>query len=523
MTQARVRITYATMSADNEELHAAYEKGVDTARSWLGQKHPFYVNGEVREGEGYDQERSPIDRDLVIGQFARATRQDARDAIAAARAFAPQWMGTPWQERVKIMRQAADVISERVYELAALMAIEVGKNRLEALGDVEETADLIRYYCKQLEDNDGFSFEMGHLSEGEHNRSVLKPYGVWGVISPFNFPMALAGGPAGGALVAGNTVVLKPSHQGYFTALKLWEALTDGGVPVGAFHVLTGPGSTVGDEIYNNPDVDGLTFTGSYNVGMQIYRNFAKEYPKPAICEMGGKNPAIVTAQADLDKATDGVMRSAFGFGGQKCSACSRVYVERPVYDEFVARLVEKASKLKVGDPVNRDVYMGPVINEKAVETHQRAVEDVEAGGGKVLLGGGRIAEGDLERGLFVQPTIVEAPLDHRVWKEELFVPFVAVAPVDSLDEALKLANDTEYGLTAGFYSEDPAERDRFLNEIQAGVVYVNRRAGATTGAWPGMQPFGGWKGSGTSGKAGGGLHYVQQYLREQSQTVIED
>jgi 1-pyrroline-5-carboxylate dehydrogenase len=522
MAQKTIRITYATMSADNEELHAAYEQGIETAKSWLGQKHPFHVNGEDRWGDGLDEERSPIDRDVVIGQFGRATRQDAKDAIAAAKAYAPVWGGMPWRERTAIMRQAADVISERVYELAALMAIEVGKSRLEALGDVEETADLIRYYCKQLEDNDGFSFQMEALSPTEHNRSVLKPYGVWAVISPFNFPMALAGGPAGGALVAGNTVVLKPSHQGYFTALKLWEALTDGGVPKRAFHVVTGPGSTVGDELYTNPDVDGLTFTGSYAVGMNIYHNFAKEYPKPAICEMGGKNPAIVSRNADLDKATEGIMRSAFGFSGQKCSACSRVYVERPVFDDFVKLLVEKASKLKVGNPLDRDTYTGPVINEKAVETFLGAVADVEAGGGKVLLGGDRISQGDLGRGLFVQPAVVEAPAGNRVWKEELFVPFVAVAPVDSLDEAFELANDTEYGLTAGFYSEDRAEVDRFLATIEAGVVYVNRKAGATTGAWPGMQPFGGWKGSGTSGKAGGGLHYVQQYLREQSQTVIE-
>jgi len=511
------------MSADNPKLHADYDEGMRTAKSWLGQKHPFYVNGEAREGEGYEEERSPIDRDIVIGYFARATRQDAKDAIEAARKFSPKWSGTPWDERVQIMREAADVISDRAYELAALMAMEVGKSRLEAIGDVEETADLIRYYCKQMEDHRGFSFQMGALSEREHNRSVLKPYGVWGVISPFNFPMALAGGPAGGALVAGNTVVFKPSHQGFFTGLKLYECLRDGGVPAGAFHVLTGPGSAVGDEISTNPHVDGLTFTGSYAVGMQIYKHFAKDYPKPAICEMGGKNPAIVSAKADLDKAAEGVMRSAFGYSGQKCSACSRVYVERPVFDQFVDKLVEKASALKVGNPLERDVYTGPVINEKAVETFEKAVEDVKKGGGKVLLGGERITDGDLGRGLFVKPTIVEAPTDNRVWKDELFVPFVAVAPVDSLDEALKRANDTEYGLTAGFYSEDQGEIQKFLDSIQAGVVYVNRKAGATTGAWPGMQPFGGWKGSGTTGKAGGGLHYVQQYLREQSQTVIED
>src|SRR5438093_3047920 len=240
---------------------------------------------------------------MLIGHFARATVQDLNDAVAAAKAFAPEWGGTPWQERAKIMRQVADAISEHVFEYAALMAIEVGKSRLEALGDVEETADLIRYYCKSMEENDGFEFPMDRLSEKETNRSVLRPYGVWAVISPFNFPMALAGGPVGGALVAGNAVVLKPSHQGYFTAHKLYEALRDGGVPAGAFHLLTGPGSTVGNELYTNTDVDGITFTGSYAVGMQIYRHFARDYPKPAICEMGGKNPAIVTAKADLDKA----------------------------------------------------------------------------------------------------------------------------------------------------------------------------------------------------------------------------
>jgi 1-pyrroline-5-carboxylate dehydrogenase len=517
------RVTYATMAADSEELHKAFDQGLRVATSWLGQSHPFYVDGEAMWNKDVEVERSPIDRELVIGDFSQATRDDARRAIASARAFATEWGTTPWQERNKIMTAVADLISEHRNELSALLTIEVGKSRLEALGDVEETADLIRYYIHQMEENDGFSVKMGQLSPNEHTRSVLRPYGVWAVISPFNFPMALAGGPAGGALVAGNTVVFKPSHQGYLTGLKLYEMMIEGGVPSSALHVLTGPGSTVGEELASNPDVDGLTFTGSYAVGMQIYKTFAQQYPKPAICEMGGKNPAIVSRSADLDKATDGVMRSAFGYSGQKCSACSRVYVERPVYEVFVSELIDKAKALKVGDPREKDVYTGPVINDKSVETFEQAVRDVAVGGGEVLLGGQRITDGPLGRGNFVQPTVVTAPLDHRVWKDELFVPFVAVAPVDSVDQALQLANDTEYGLTAGIYSEDQGEIDRFLNTIQAGVVYVNRRAGATTGAWPGVQPFGGWKGSGTTGKAGGGLHYVQQYLREQSQTVIED
>ena len=522
MAQTGFRITYATMSADNEELHRRYEEAVERARGWLGQEHPFYVDGEERWGSGFHEERSPIDSEIVVGRFAQGTKQDAKDAIAAARAAFPAWSGTPWQERVAIMRRAADIISERVFDYAALMAIEVGKNRLEAMGDVQETADLISYYCDAMERNDGFSKPMGRLSDAEHNQDVLRPYGVWAVISPFNFPMALAGGPAGAALVTGNCVILKPASATAFTAHKLYEALRDAGVPSGAFHLLTGPGSQVGQELQDNRDVDGLTFTGSYDVGMGIYRGFAKDYPKPAICEMGGKNPAIVSAKADLDKATDGVVRSAFGFGGQKCSATSRVYVQREVYDAFVRLLKEKVERIKVGDPLVKENWLGPIINEDAVATFEEAAEEARKNG-TIVTGGSRLEEGDLGRGTFVQPTVAEVPLDNWIWKRELFVPFVAVGPIDSLDQAFELANKTEYGLTAGFFSEDKVEVDRFLDTIQAGVVYVNRRAGATTGAWPGYQPFGGWKGSGTSGKAGGGDYYVQQYMREQSRTVITE
>jgi 1-pyrroline-5-carboxylate dehydrogenase len=516
------RITYATMKADNEELQAAYDKGIETAKSWLGQRHPFYVNGEAREGESWFEERSPIDRDIVIGIFAQASRQDAKDAIAAAKAAFDSWADTPWRERVALLRKAADLITERNFELAALMAMEVGKSRLEALGDVAESADLIRYYCDQMEEHDGFELPMDALSKQEHNRSVMRPYGVWGVISPFNFPMALAAGPMGGALVAGNTVVFKPSSAGIFTGLELYEVFRDAGLPPGVVHFVPGPGPVVGDEIQSNPDVGGLTFTGSYEVGMGVYKNFAKDYPKPVICEMGGKNPTIVTKNADLDKATDGVLRSAFGYQGQKCSAASRVYVERDVFDEFVRTLKDKVEKIRIGNPLERDVFMGPVINERAVETFEEAAEEAKKNG-QVITGGERLSDGDLARGNFVAPTVVNVPRDSWIWKQELFVPFVAVDAVDSLDEALKLANDTEYGLTAGIFTEDEGEQEKFLDEIEAGVVYVNRRAGATTGAWPGMQPFGGWKGSGTSGKAGGGTYYVQQYLREQSQTVITE
>jgi 1-pyrroline-5-carboxylate dehydrogenase len=520
MAKPKFRVTYATLTADNEDLHAAYEEGVRTARSWLGATFGVYVDGQARSDGPTFTLTSPNDDRLVLGSFHQASERDVDDAVAAARAAFPAWSRTPWQERVRLLRRAADLISERSNELAALMTMEVGKNRLEALGDVEESADLIRYYCDQMEANDGFAHQMGQLSANEHTRSVLRPYGVWAVISPFNFPMALAAGPAGGALVAGNTVVFKPSPQGSFTGYKLYECLRDAGLPAGAFHYLPG-GDEVGAAVVRHPGVDGITFTGSYQVGMQIYERFATGLPRPAVCEMGGKNPTVISAKADLDLAADGVMRSAFGFTGQKCSACSRVYVERTVADEFIAKLAERAAKIAVGDPADRDVYMGPVIDRDAVERFRQAVAEARRDG-KVVAGGEVLDQGETPPGNYVAPTVVTGlPADHRLLVDELFVPFVAVHPVDSLDEGLKLANDTDYGLTAGFYSSDQDEVERFLGEIQAGVVYVNRRAGATTGAWPGVQPFGGWKGSGSSGKAGGGLYYVQQFMREQSQTVV--
>ena len=516
------RVTYATMSADNEELHAGYDEGIEAAKAELGRFHPAVVNGEEREGDGSYELRSPIDDQIVLGTFAQATVGDVDDAVAAAKASALDWDRMGWKRRVELIRKAADLITERRYMLSALMALEVGKNRLEALGDVEETADLMRWNAREMEEHDGFVAPMQPMGSPGQYIDVLRPYGVWAVISPFNFPMALAGGPSSGALVAGNTVVFKPANQGALLGAKLAEIYRDAGIPAGAFHYLPGRGSVVGDAIVHHPDVDGITFTGSYEVGMGIYKGFASDVPKPVICEMGGKNPTIVTKNADLDKATDGVMRSAFGFGGQKCSANSRVYVEREVYDEFVERLREKTQGIVIGNPLERDVYLGPVINDAALQTFEEAANEAKKNG-RIIAGGERLTDGDLGRGKFVQPTVAEVPLDSWIWKKELFVPFVSVAPIDSLDDGLKLANETEYGLTAGFYSEDEAEQREFLDRIEAGVVYVNRRAGATTGAWPGVQPFGGWKGSGTTGKAGGGPYYVLQYMREQSRTVIEE
>jgi len=522
-TAPRLKVTYATLRADNEELHAAYEAGLERAKARLGAHHRNFVGGRERDGEGTFEVRSPIDRDVVVGTFARGTRQDVRDAVAAARAAQPAWAATPWHERLAILRRAADIISERQMEYAGLMAIEVGKNRLEALGEVEETADLIRYYAKTWEDNEAYDHPMDNLGDAAvHTRSILRSHGVFAVISPFNFPMALAGGPTSAALIAGNTVVFKPASAGAMSGVTLMEAYRAAGLPDGVVNLVMGPGETVGAELRENQDVDGIVFTGSYEVGFDLFRTFSTRYPRPCIVEMGGKNPAIVSRRADLEEAAEGIMRSAFGFGGQKCSANSRVYVERPVHDELVRLLVEKTEKITIGDPLKREHWLGPIIDGRAVDRHQGAVAEARRDG-TVFTGGEHLTDGGLDRGFYVEPTVVgNLPASHRLFQDELFAPLTAVAAVDSLDEAIRLSNQSLYGLTAGVYSEDPAEVEKFLTEIHAGVLYVNRRAGATTGAWPGVQAFGGWKGSGSTGKAGLSMYYVAQFLREQSHTVVD-
>ena len=522
-SQPRLKITYATLRADNEELHRLYEAGLAEAKRELDGHHPNFIGGKERDGDGETTVASPIDRSLVLGHFAKGTRRDVQDAIAAARAAQPAWAATPWRDRLALIRRAAELISERQMRYAGLMAIEVGKNRLEALGEVEEAADLLRYYSQTMEDNDGYDHPMDNLGDSAvHTRSILRPHGVFAVISPFNFPMALCAGPTAAALIAGNTVVFKPSSAAPISGVKLVEAYRDAGLPDGVINLVMGPGETVGAELTGNEGIDGIVFTGSYAVGMDLFRTFSKRYPKPTIVEMGGKNPAVVSRNADLEEAAEGIMRSAFGFGGQKCSANSRVYVEKPVHDELVRLLVEKTEAITIGDPLLRENWLGPVIDQRAVDRHQEAAAEARRDG-KVFVGGERLTDRGMERGFYVEPTVVGGlPADHRLFRDELFVPFTAVHAVESFDEGIDLANDSVYGLTAGVYSEDPGEVQRFLDRAQAGVLYVNRRAGASTGAWPGVQAFGGWKGSGSTGKAGLSMYYVAQFLREQSHTVVD-
>ena len=482
------KLTYSTMFDPPEELHRRFEAALAEVGGKLGALHPMRIGGEARLGRQEFESRSPIDRDRLLARFPRGTAQDASDAVAAARAAFRPWAATPWQERVELLRAAAKRIEARVYELGAAMALEVGKNRMEAIGEVQEAADLIGWYCDEMEENGGF---LRYLPDdpvagyASRNRTVLKPHGVWAVIAPFNFPVALAAGPVGAALVAGNTVVFKVASDTAWCGALLMDALREAGIPDGVVNYVTGGGAEVGEALVRHPDVAGITFTGSGEVGMRIVRLFGEgRWPRPCIAEMGGKNPVIVTRHADLERAATGIFRSAFGLQGQKCSATSRVLAERPVMEELVGRLSRLAGEVAVGDPTRRENWMGPVINAAARERYRKVVAEV-ADGGRVFAGGRELNDGERARGYFVAPTVATAPYASRLWRDEHFLPFVMVGAVDSLDEALARANDTDYGLTAGFYGA-PEEVDAFLERIEAGVVYVNRPQGATTGAWPG-------------------------------------
>ena len=513
------RVTYATLTADDSELQTSYAAAVAQVRSGLGATHPLWIGDDERFGETFSTE-SPIDTSVVIGQFTHADGDDIADVVAAARAARTGWAATPWEERCYLLDRAADLISQRSVVNGAALAWENGKSQLEAIGEVEEAADLIRYYTHAMREHEGFAQPMERFSKAEVTSDVMRPYGVWVVIAPFNYPSALVAGPAGAALVAGNAVIIKPSEVGSLSGHLVYRALVDAGLPRGVVNIVTG-GGDVGSALVHHPGVDGITFTGSSAVGMSIIQSFSTSHPKPAICEMGGKNPVIVAASADLDLAVEGTARSAFGFGGQKCSAASRVFVHASIADEFTRRLVARAESVPTTSPLDPGGFLSPVIDQAALDRYETAVDDARHTG-EVLTGGRRLTEGELAAGYFVAPTVVRVPDDSTIWTTELFMPLVAVRSVASLDEALELSNAVPFGLTAGLFAEDQAEIDRFLERIEAGVVYVNRAAGATTGAWPGVQPFGGWKRSGTAGKAGGGPYYLQQYLREQSRTVVE-
>ncbi|MFM8426921.1 MAG: aldehyde dehydrogenase family protein, partial [Chloroflexota bacterium] len=331
---ANFKLTYATMFNPPEELHTGFDKAVAKLKANMGQEYGMFINGKEVFADEKFEDRSPINTEWVLAKMQKGNASHANMAMDAARKAFPMWSRTPWQQRVKMLRKAASLIEDRIFELGAAMAMEVGKNRMESMGDVQETADLIYYSCYQMEKNNGYIVEMGRdplVGYESRNVSVLRPYGVWLVVSPFNFPHALTGGPSGAALVTGNTLVIKPATDTAWIVRLLVDCFRDAGIPDGVVNFVTGPGSTLGQALVDSPEVDGVTFTGSFDVGMKMYQDYAKrEYARPMILELGGKNPAIVSRNADLETAAVGIVRSAFGLQGQKCSAASRVLIEEP-------------------------------------------------------------------------------------------------------------------------------------------------------------------------------------------------
>ncbi|HET6398018.1 MAG TPA: aldehyde dehydrogenase family protein, partial [Candidatus Thermoplasmatota archaeon] len=419
----------------------------------------------------------------------------------------------------------ADLFTEHFYDLCAVMTFEAGKTRYEAGIDVDEAIDFLRYYALLMREMNGFDTRMGSPVPSETCRSVRRPWGVFAVVCPFNFPVAITTGMTVAALVTGNTAVLKPSGKGCLSGWWVFDLLRKAGVPGSALQFLTAGDHGISSELLSSHDVDGLVFTGSKKVGFQAMRAATEgPKPKPIIAEMGGKNAIVVSDKADLDKAVQGVFRSAFGFQGQKCSACSRVYVHEKVAEEFTQRLVRLTQAAKVGLPWKKESFMGPVIEGAKFQLLDQVLEDVAKDGGRLLTGGKRVerdADGNPLDGHYMQPTIVAGlPPSHRVFREEFFMPFTAICTVKSFDEGIDEANRAEYGLTAGCFTEDEGEVSRFFDRIEVGVAYANRAAGGSTAAVVNGQAFGGWKNSGTTGNGAGGRYYLLQFTREQSRTI---
>jgi 1-pyrroline-5-carboxylate dehydrogenase len=519
------RVTYANAAADFAALHAVLDRELPgfAARA-LGHDHANLVGDGTDGGGRRYAVACPIDARVPLGTLVAADADAVDRAVRAARTAAPGWRATPWRTRAALLRRAADAIRRERLALAMAALLEVGKSRLEAMGEVEESIDLIEYYCDRLEEAEGFERVLKSGPGGERGHDRLRPYGVFGVIAPFNYPFALAIGMTTGALLGGNCVVLKPAPGAALSAPALARIFRETGLPPGVFNLVCGDRDT-GEMLASHPGLDGVAFTGSHEVGMRLARAaVAGPFAKPVLAELGGKNAAFVTASADLDAAASGVARSAFGLSGQKCSSCSKVYVHRDVRDAFVERLVAVASRLAIGDPRVSGTFTGPVIGAPSAARFEAAIGSARAAGASVLAGGARLSEGAsglAAHGAYLAPTVVaDAPADHEVNRRELFVPLLSLQSFDSLADAIEDANRSALGLSAGIYARDGAELALFDDRIEAGVLYANRASGATTGAWPGFQTFCGWKGSGATGKGGLGPHYVQQFMREQSRTT---
>jgi 1-pyrroline-5-carboxylate dehydrogenase len=516
--------TFLTMvgARDESHFHVRYERAVSNLDCMKGETtdYPLFINGKTAKPKQYFADSSPIDTDIVVGRFPKGSKADVDTAVAAAQKAAPKWRRMDLDSRLAIFKKAAEIMNSEKFELAAALTMDAGKNRYEAVAEVDEAVDFVRYYTDTMGEYNGFTEDMKPAYDDEFPISVMLPWGVFAVVCPFNFPISITANLTTAALITGNTVVMKPSSAAPMMPYLLYDVLWRAGLPPGVLNVVTGSGGDVGENLVNHSGINGIAFTGSQKVGYDLISKNPKRYPIPVITEMGGKNAAIVSDKAELGKAIAGTIGSAYTYCGQKCSALSRLYVHEKVYKEFMSMLVNTVQSLKVADPRENDTVMGPVISGEARQNYDEYVEIAQRDGAKVT-GGKHMEDGDLSRGYYVEPTIVEGlPEDHMLVKHELFVPILCVQKYRKFEDAVRMANDTDYGLTAGIYSRDHEELDHFFDYIEAGVVYANRRRGATTGAMVGAQPFGGWKMSGNTGKGSGSPWYLTQFMRMQSRTL---
>jgi len=483
-----------------EEARAALSR----VRSSLGKTYLPIIDGEAVATASFKDSLNPSNTAEVVGKIGQISIDQAETALQAAKAAFPTWKRTPERDRAAIIRKAADLMEKRRHELNAWVCLETGKILPQADAEVSEAIDFCRYYADEMERlARGYAYDIA----GETNRYHYQPRGVAVVISPWNFPIAISTGMTVAALVTGNCALLKPAAPASVIAAKVAEILLEAGIPKGVFQYVPGSGSTVGNYMVKHADVHLIAFTGSREVGCKIYANAAILQPrqrhlKRVIAEMGGKNAIIIDESADLDQAIAGVISSAFGYSGQKCSACSRAIVLKPVYDRFVERLVEAARSLNVGEADNPATTVGPVIDASA---RQRILDYIQQGKQEATLA----LELEVpEGGYFVSPTIfTDVPADATIAREEIFGPVLAVIPVDSFDEAIAVANNTDYALIGGLYSRTPSHIERASREFEVGNFYINRNI---TGAIVSRQPFGGFKLSGIGSKAGGPDYLVQ-------------
>lgn len=505
-----------------DEFHRSYERAVETVKTKLGNTHPLRIDGQPVETNDHFTVTSPGDTSLEIGRFADGTADAVDRAVTAASDTFDEWRGTHWSERAETAQNAADHMCDRKYELAAVLTLENGKNRTEAMADIDEGIDFLRFYSRELERNDGYVIDTGEPTPRQHCTNRLEPFGVFGVIGPFNFPFAIFAGMTMGAVLAGNTVVAKPASTTPLIAHEVVDILSAAGLPEGVVNLVTGGGRAVGQPLVEHREVDGMAFTGSRDVGRNIQKTFFDQGKNgPVIAELGGKNPVIVTANADLQKAVSGVKNGAFGFSGQKCSATARVYVHEDVVDQFTRRLVSETEALPIRPPEQKDALLAPLIDESAEERY-RSICDTAREEGRIRTGGSTVTSADLPDGRYVEPTVVtDIPHGHELAREEHFLPFVTIHPVSDVDEAITKANESQYGLCAGLFSEDEDEVTEWFERIESGMCYVNRHQSATTGALVQAQPFGGWKSSGTTSKFAGGYWYLPQFMRERTRTVV--